>query len=87
MKLRTKIISATLLPGEHEALRRLAFEENATISSLIRELLLESPRVQQALSFLPPVESINSKTEPANTEQKNVHAPIEVKNAISAPQS
>jgi len=64
MKQRTKNISATLLPQEHEALRRLAFEEKTTVSNLVRKLLLESPRVQQAFSFLPAPELISSAPEP-----------------------
>ena len=70
MKQRSKNASATLLPEEHEALRRLAFKEDKSMSSLVRDLLLESPRFKEALSFLPVVESSSSKSERRNVGSK-----------------
>jgi hypothetical protein len=68
--MRTKNASATLLPEEHEALRQLAFKESKSMSSLVRDLLLESPRFKEALSFLPAMESLSSKSEHRNVSGK-----------------
>ena len=69
MKQRSKNVSATMLPEEHEVIRQLAFDEHKTISDLVRSILLDSPRYKQALSFLPPVELKNSNTEHARDAQ------------------
>ena len=55
-----KVVSAAVTPQEREALRRLAFERDTSISEIIRALLLGDKEVSARFSFLRDVDEQSS---------------------------
>jgi hypothetical protein len=60
---RAQFISSKVTTEEREALRRIAFEQNKTLSSLIRDLLLDNPILKQRIVSAPSVEEIDTSLE------------------------